>query len=91
MKSTLLYYYCCLLSIVVATSSSSTPAATGGRYLFYMPFATRSMTIMVMPLVEELAARGHLVVVVVPEFGLSSRHEKVSFVTFEDPFSGGIC
>ena len=35
-----------------------------GRYLFYMPYSTKSMKITFMPVVEELGRHGHEVTVV---------------------------
>ncbi len=62
-------------------------AAKAGRYLFYLPLATRSITIMVMPLAEELAARGHEIVMVMP-VELKAKHKNIHIISFEDPFAG---
>ena len=52
---------CLLIAFCIALAPCQ-----GGRYLFYMPYGTRSMKITFMPVVEELGRRGHEVTVVMP-------------------------
>ena len=48
-------------SLDVQERGDASSSPSGGKYLFYMPYVTRSMKITFMPLVNELANRGHQV------------------------------
>ncbi len=58
-----------------------------GRILFYMPLVSKSMKITFMPLAEELASRGHEVVVVMPHEA-KSKYDKLDILTINSPFDG---
>ena len=53
----------CLLSIITLLLIDKPRLVSCGSILFYMPFVSKSMKITYMPVAEEMAARGHEVVV----------------------------
>eukprot|EP00095_Tigriopus_kingsejongensis_P005737 maker-scaffold28_size608977-snap-gene-1.14 protein:Tk05737 transcript:maker-scaffold28_size608977-snap-gene-1.14-mRNA-1 annotation:"udp-glucuronosyltransferase 2c1" len=57
--------------------------AHGGRYLFYVPFVSKSMHITFMPMVEELSRRGHQVTVVMP-FAMDESIPNVEAIVVEN-------
>ncbi len=69
-----------------ATASANGPSRPG-RILLYIPLGPKSIAMMVMPIAEALAARGHQVVFVTP-IRLAPEHEGIRFIHFEDPFAG---
>ena len=60
--------------------------ASCGSILFYIPFCSKSVKITFMPLAEEMAERGHEVVVVMP-FATKKPHPKVKEIII-DPRNG---
>ncbi len=68
------------------TNGLPPPTENYGKLLFFYPFASRSILMMVMPLAENLAARGHMVTVI------SSQEAKVkgnvSFIKVDYDFEG---
>ena len=69
----------CLLSTALLF-----PVFECGRIMFYMPFVSKSMRITYMPVVRELAARGHEVTVVTPYD--SKEPDNVHMVIIDSPF-----
>ncbi len=61
-------------------------ASKTGRILFYMPLVSKSMKITFMPLAEELARRGHEVVIIMPHDGKSK--ERLLVIKNDSPFDG---
>ena len=69
----------CWLLLLVATP----PLSECGRIMFYMPFVSNSMRITYMPVVRELAARGHQVTVVTPYD--SKEPDNVQMIVIKSP------
>ncbi len=79
----------CLAASAVGKTTTTTSKKEGtGRYLIYMPLATKSVTIMLLPVAEAMAARGHEVVVVMADVGVKTKHKNINLITFEDPSAG---
>ena len=57
------------------------------RILMYMPLTSKSMSIAFLPLAEELAGRGHKVVVVMPREG-KAKSNNLKIITIESEFEG---
>jgi hypothetical protein len=61
-------------------------AADCGNVLFYMPFISESVKITFMPVVKELASRGHGVTVVTPFPDKTVEQPNVRQITFDSSF-----
>ncbi len=59
------------------------------RILMYMPLTSKSMSIAFLPLAEELAGRGHEVVVVMPREG-KAKSNNLKIITIESEFEGKV-
>ncbi len=84
-----LFFVMALASVMLASAAVDKKGAGNpkpGRFLFYMPLISKSMKITFMPLAEELASRGHQVVVVMP-YEAKAR-EGVEVITIHSPYDG---
>ncbi len=70
-----------------AAAGNKEPKETG-RYLFYMPLASKSVAIMFMPVAETLAEKGHQIVILMPDEGVKAKSSNIKIVTFENPLNG---